>query len=93
MFGTDSTKNPLHQDGQYENITVFRELDIPDFELLEKIENNLQPENQQADCILFNLCSYIHYRSFGVFYTLHYNALLIEKFEMSTNSMCLFFNT
>ncbi|XP_003962032.2 X-ray repair cross-complementing protein 5 [Takifugu rubripes] len=49
LFGTDSTKNPLHQDGQYENITVFRQLMVPDFELLEEIQNQLQPENQQAD--------------------------------------------
>uniref|UniRef100_A0A674MD48 X-ray repair cross-complementing protein 5 n=1 Tax=Takifugu rubripes TaxID=31033 RepID=A0A674MD48_TAKRU len=56
LFGTDSTKNPLHQDGQYENITVFRQLMVPDFELLEEIQNQLQPENQQADCILFLIC-------------------------------------
>lgn len=32
---------------------------IPDFELLEKIENQVQPESQQADCILFYLCYFI----------------------------------
>uniref|UniRef100_A0A1A8J444 X-ray repair cross-complementing protein 5 n=2 Tax=Nothobranchius kuhntae TaxID=321403 RepID=A0A1A8J444_NOTKU len=49
LFGTDSTKNPLCQDGQYENITVHRPLVVPDFELLMEIEHQIQPENQQAD--------------------------------------------
>ncbi|KAM9804939.1 X-ray repair cross-complementing protein 5 [Neosynchiropus ocellatus] len=49
LFGTDSTKNPLATDGQYQNITVHRQLTIPDFELLEEIANQIQPENQQAD--------------------------------------------
>ncbi|XP_056286454.1 X-ray repair cross-complementing protein 5 [Pseudoliparis swirei] len=49
LFGTDSTKNSLDQDGQYQNITVHRHLMIPDFELLEEIENQVHPENQQAD--------------------------------------------
>ncbi|XP_054643514.1 X-ray repair cross-complementing protein 5 [Dunckerocampus dactyliophorus] len=49
LFGTDSTKNPLAQDDQYQNITVHRNLMIPDFELLEEIENQVHPENQQAD--------------------------------------------
>uniref|UniRef100_A0A8C4HLN6 X-ray repair cross-complementing protein 5 n=1 Tax=Dicentrarchus labrax TaxID=13489 RepID=A0A8C4HLN6_DICLA len=52
LFGTDSTKNPLDRDGQYQNITVHRHLMIPDFELLEEIENQVHPESQQADCIL-----------------------------------------
>lgn len=52
LFGTDSTKNQLDQDGQYQNITVHRHLMIPDFELLEEIENQIHPESQQADCIL-----------------------------------------
>lgn len=52
LFGTDSTKNPLDQDGQYQHITVHRQLKVPDFELLEEIQNQIHPENQQADCIL-----------------------------------------
>ena len=52
LFGTDSTKNQLAQDGQYQNITVHRNLTIPDFELLEEIENQIHPESEQADCIL-----------------------------------------
>ncbi|XP_075964719.1 X-ray repair cross-complementing protein 5-like [Anarhichas minor] len=49
LFGTDSTKNSLEQDGQYQNITVHRNLMMPDFELLEEIENQIHPESQQAD--------------------------------------------
>ncbi|KAM4558391.1 X-ray repair cross-complementing protein 5-like [Odontesthes bonariensis] len=49
LFGTDATKNPLDQDGQYQNITVHRKLMIPDFELLEEIEHQIHPESQQAD--------------------------------------------
>uniref|UniRef100_A0A671Z2D9 X-ray repair cross-complementing protein 5 n=1 Tax=Sparus aurata TaxID=8175 RepID=A0A671Z2D9_SPAAU len=49
LFGTDSTKNQLDQDDQYQNITVLRHLMVPDFELLEEIENQIHPESQQAD--------------------------------------------
>ncbi|XP_051566597.1 X-ray repair cross-complementing protein 5 [Myxocyprinus asiaticus] len=49
LFGTDDTKNRLAQDGQYQNITVHRHLMMPDFELLEEIQNELQPGGQQAD--------------------------------------------
>uniref|UniRef100_A0A667YT78 X-ray repair cross-complementing protein 5 n=1 Tax=Myripristis murdjan TaxID=586833 RepID=A0A667YT78_9TELE len=49
LFGTDATKNPLDQDGQYQHITVRRQLMAPDFELLEEIENHVRPESQQTD--------------------------------------------
>uniref|UniRef100_A0A8D0DEX2 X-ray repair cross-complementing protein 5 n=1 Tax=Sander lucioperca TaxID=283035 RepID=A0A8D0DEX2_SANLU len=49
LFGTDSTKNSLDKDDQYQNITVHRHLMVPDFELLEEIENQIHPESQQAD--------------------------------------------
>lgn len=52
LFGTDATDNPLSQDGQYEHIRVHRHLLVPDCDLLVEIENQIQPENQQADCIL-----------------------------------------
>lgn len=52
---------------------------IPDFELLEEIEAHLQPESQQADCILFDLCSFVHHRNFSV----HYNALVTDDFVIS----------
>ncbi|XP_066542697.1 X-ray repair cross-complementing protein 5 [Hoplias malabaricus] len=49
LFGTDDTKNPLAQDGQYQNICVHRHLMLPDFHLLEEIENQLQPGSEHAD--------------------------------------------
>ncbi|CAL1582369.1 unnamed protein product [Knipowitschia caucasica] len=49
LFGTEDTKNSLQQDDQYEHISVHRHLMIPDFELLEEIANQIQPENQVAD--------------------------------------------
>ncbi|KAK5861164.1 hypothetical protein PBY51_022580 [Eleginops maclovinus] len=49
LFGTDSTNNSLEQDDQYKNITVHRHLMVPDFELLEEIENQIHPESQQGD--------------------------------------------
>lgn len=52
LFGTDSTDNPLSQDGQYQNIRVHRHLRIPDCELLIEIENQVQPESKEGDCIL-----------------------------------------
>lgn len=61
LFGTDSTKNQLDRDGQYQNITVHRHLMVPDFELLEEIENQIHPESQQADCILLHDTQFISY--------------------------------
>uniref|UniRef100_A0A4W4H6N0 X-ray repair cross-complementing protein 5 n=1 Tax=Electrophorus electricus TaxID=8005 RepID=A0A4W4H6N0_ELEEL len=49
LFGTDHTKNPLAEDGQYQNISIYRHLMMPDFELLEEIEHQLQPGSQHAD--------------------------------------------
>uniref|UniRef100_A0A8C7LLL7 X-ray repair cross-complementing protein 5 n=1 Tax=Oncorhynchus mykiss TaxID=8022 RepID=A0A8C7LLL7_ONCMY len=52
LFGSDNTKNNLAKDDQYQNISVHRHLMIPNFELLEEIQNDVQPGSQQADCIL-----------------------------------------
>ncbi|XP_074220373.1 X-ray repair cross-complementing protein 5 [Camelus bactrianus] len=49
LFGTDDTKNALAGEDQYQNITVHRHLMLPDFDLLEDIENKIQPGSQQAD--------------------------------------------
>ncbi|KAM9487161.1 X-ray repair cross-complementing protein 5-like [Clarias gariepinus] len=49
LFGTDNTKNPLAQDGQYQNICIHRHLMMADFELLEEIEHELHPGSQHAD--------------------------------------------
>ncbi|MBN3295203.1 XRCC5 protein, partial [Amia calva] len=51
LFGTDETDNPLASKDQYQNIVVHRHLMMPDFELLEEIQNDIQPGNQQADCL------------------------------------------
>ncbi|XP_055733495.1 X-ray repair cross-complementing protein 5 isoform X2 [Salvelinus fontinalis] len=49
LFGSDNTKNNLAKDGQYQNISVHRHLMIPNFELLEEIQNDVHPGSQQAD--------------------------------------------
>uniref|UniRef100_A0A673XS52 X-ray repair complementing defective repair in Chinese hamster cells 5 n=1 Tax=Salmo trutta TaxID=8032 RepID=A0A673XS52_SALTR len=49
LFGSDNTKNNLAKDGQYQNISVHRQLMIPNFELLEEIQNDVHPGSQQAD--------------------------------------------
>ena len=52
LFGTDTTKNQLADDSQYQNITVHRHLMLPDFDLLEEVHSQIHPGSQQADCIL-----------------------------------------
>uniref|UniRef100_A0A6Q2YC45 Ku domain-containing protein n=1 Tax=Esox lucius TaxID=8010 RepID=A0A6Q2YC45_ESOLU len=49
LFGSDATKNNLAKDGQYQNIYVHRNLMIPDFGLLEEIQNDIHPGGQQGD--------------------------------------------
>uniref|UniRef100_A0A4W5KFC8 Ku70/Ku80 N-terminal alpha/beta domain-containing protein n=1 Tax=Hucho hucho TaxID=62062 RepID=A0A4W5KFC8_9TELE len=49
LFGSDNTENNLAKDGQYQNISVHRHLMIPNFELLEEIQNAVHPGSQQAD--------------------------------------------
>uniref|UniRef100_G3WPC3 X-ray repair cross-complementing protein 5 n=1 Tax=Sarcophilus harrisii TaxID=9305 RepID=G3WPC3_SARHA len=49
LFGTDTTKNDLATGDQYQNITVHRHLMLPDFELLEDLQNSVQPGTRQAD--------------------------------------------
>ncbi|XP_005361717.1 X-ray repair cross-complementing protein 5 [Microtus ochrogaster] len=49
LFGTDNTDNALAGEDQYQNITVRRHLMLPDFDLLEDIENKIQPGSRQAD--------------------------------------------
>uniref|UniRef100_A0A8D0HCF9 X-ray repair cross-complementing protein 5 n=1 Tax=Sphenodon punctatus TaxID=8508 RepID=A0A8D0HCF9_SPHPU len=43
LFGTDDTKNPLANEDQYQHITVQRHLMLPDFDLLEDMQNGIQP--------------------------------------------------
>uniref|UniRef100_A0A8C0GSK9 X-ray repair cross-complementing protein 5 n=1 Tax=Chelonoidis abingdonii TaxID=106734 RepID=A0A8C0GSK9_CHEAB len=49
LFGTDGTENTLASGDQYQNITVQRHLMLPDFDLLEDIQNAIQPGSEQAD--------------------------------------------
>lgn len=52
LFGTDGTRNDLASGDQYQNITVHRSLMLPDFDLLEDIQDVIKPGSEQADCIL-----------------------------------------
>ncbi|NXT77776.1 XRCC5 protein, partial [Zapornia atra] len=49
LFGTDGTKNDLASGDQYRNITVHRSLMLPDFDLLEDIQDVIKPGSEQAD--------------------------------------------
>uniref|UniRef100_A0A8B9PWT9 X-ray repair cross-complementing protein 5 n=1 Tax=Apteryx owenii TaxID=8824 RepID=A0A8B9PWT9_APTOW len=49
LFGTEGTRNDLASGDQYQNITVHRSLMLPDFDLLEDIQNVIQPGSEQAD--------------------------------------------
>lgn len=52
LFGTNGTRNDLASEDQYQNITVHRSLMLPDFDLLEDIQNVIKAGSEQADCIL-----------------------------------------
>ncbi|NXX79753.1 XRCC5 protein, partial [Urocolius indicus] len=49
LFGTDDTRNDLASEDQYQNITVHRSLRLPDFDLLEDIQDVIKPGSEQAD--------------------------------------------
>ncbi|NXE72628.1 XRCC5 protein, partial [Cochlearius cochlearius] len=49
LFGTDGTRNELASGDQYQNITVHRSLMLPDFDLLEDIQDVIKPGSEQAD--------------------------------------------
>ncbi|NXD24399.1 XRCC5 protein, partial [Spelaeornis formosus] len=49
LFGTNGTRNDLASEDQYQNITVHRSLMLPDFDLLEDIQNVIKAGSQQAD--------------------------------------------
>ncbi|XP_054827072.1 X-ray repair cross-complementing protein 5 [Eublepharis macularius] len=51
LFGTDSTGNTLASEGQYQHITVHRHLFLPDFDLLEDLQNGIQPSSEQGDIL------------------------------------------
>ncbi|NXW63205.1 XRCC5 protein, partial [Eurystomus gularis] len=49
LFGTGGTRNDLASGDQYQNITVHRSLMLPDFDLLEDIQDGIKPGSKQAD--------------------------------------------
>nr|XP_009939224.1 PREDICTED: X-ray repair cross-complementing protein 5 [Opisthocomus hoazin] len=49
LFGTDGTRNDLASEDQYQNITIHRSLMLPDFDLLEDIQDVIKPGSEQAD--------------------------------------------
>ncbi|NXR84365.1 XRCC5 protein, partial [Pycnonotus jocosus] len=49
LFGTNGTSNSLASEDQYQNITVHRSLMLPDFDLLEDIQNVIKAGSKQAD--------------------------------------------
>ncbi|KAM4897448.1 X-ray repair cross-complementing protein 5 [Sylvia borin] len=49
LFGTNGTSNGLASEDQYQNITVHRSLMLPDFDLLEDIQNVIKAGSKQAD--------------------------------------------
>ena len=51
LFGTPDTDNPLADGECYENITIAQPMDVASFELLETVQNNIQPSNVSADFV------------------------------------------
>ncbi|NWV44801.1 XRCC5 protein, partial [Daphoenositta chrysoptera] len=49
LFGTNGTRNSLASEDQYQNITVHRSLMLPDFDLLEDIQDVIKAGSEQAD--------------------------------------------
>ncbi|NXA83469.1 XRCC5 protein, partial [Thryothorus ludovicianus] len=49
LFGTNGTRNALASEDQYQNITVHRSLMLPDFDLLEDIQDVIKAGSKQAD--------------------------------------------
>uniref|UniRef100_A0ABM5F7H8 X-ray repair cross-complementing protein 5 isoform X1 n=1 Tax=Pogona vitticeps TaxID=103695 RepID=A0ABM5F7H8_9SAUR len=51
LFGTENTANSLASGDQYQHIAVHRHLMLPDFDLLEDIQNVIQPGSEQGDIL------------------------------------------
>lgn len=51
LFGTPETDNQLADGESYENITVQRPMGLADFELLQMVQNDIQPSDTSADFI------------------------------------------
>ena len=55
LCGTADTANELAEDDTYQNITVARPLGPVDWNLMQYIENDIQPSTVSGDCILDNV--------------------------------------
>ncbi|KAH9487958.1 X-ray repair cross-complementing protein 5 [Bulinus truncatus] len=51
LVGTEETDNPLADGENYKNITLKSPLGIADFDLLQKVQNDLQPSNTPGDFV------------------------------------------
>ncbi|XP_044294195.1 X-ray repair cross-complementing protein 5 [Varanus komodoensis] len=51
LFGTENTANCLASGDQYQHITVHRHLMLPDFDLLEDVQNVIQPGSGHGDIL------------------------------------------
>ena len=54
LFGTSDTANDLADDESYNNITVARPIGAVDWDLLQYVQNDVQPSNVSGDCIFYN---------------------------------------
>ena len=52
LFGTPDTANELADGESYENVTVARPLGPANWQLLQYIQNDIQPSTVSGDCIL-----------------------------------------
>ncbi|XP_076456340.1 X-ray repair cross-complementing protein 5-like [Babylonia areolata] len=51
LFGTQDTENPLVDGDSYEHVSIARHLAVADFELLQMVQNDIQPGDSPADFI------------------------------------------
>lgn len=52
LFGTPDTANDLAEEENYANITIARPIGMVDWDLLTYVQNDIQPSDNSADCIL-----------------------------------------
>ena len=52
LVGTPDTDNPLADGTSYENITIAHPMSVADFDMLQFVQNDVQPSNISGDCIL-----------------------------------------
>ncbi|KAK7091978.1 hypothetical protein V1264_009592 [Littorina saxatilis] len=51
LFGTTDTDNPLVDGDSYEHVSIARHLGVADFDLLQMVQNDIQPGDTPADFI------------------------------------------